>query len=276
MSTVARWSARDGWGVAPGPIMTVAEHRVEVVDADGVRLITFDRPAARNAFDLAMYRAVAAAVTEAGDDQSIGAVVLTGRGTAFTAGQDLREMAAIAGGTAGPEAGTGFPTLLEAVQSTPVPLLAAVNGVGLGLGLTLLTHVDLVLMDATARLRAPFAEMGVPPEAASSLLLPARMGWQPAALALLASEWIDAEQAVAWGLALRSVPEGTVVEETLALARRIASFPHRATRQIKQLMVAGHRQAIADARAREESAFAALFADPTLNPGAGLAAGLGD
>ena len=88
------------------------------------------------------------------------------------------------------------------------PLLAAVHGVGVGLGCTLLGHVDLVLMDEEARLRAPFAEMGVPPEAASSWLLPERMGWQRAAALLLASEWIDADQAVEAGLALRVCPSG--------------------------------------------------------------------
>jgi enoyl-CoA hydratase/carnithine racemase len=252
----------------------VTDHRVEVEDADGVRLIAFARPEARNAFDLAMYRAVTGALGEAVDDPTVGAVVLTGRGSAFTAGQDLHEMAAMATGTADPGAASGFPALLEVIQASPVPLLAAVNGVGMGLGFTLLAHVDLVLMDETARLKAPFAEMGVPPEAGSSVLLPALMGWQRASLALLASEWIDAEEAVAAGIALRSVAAGTVLEETLVLARRIASFPHRATREIKRLMVDGRRDAIVAARAREESAFAALFADPDANPGAGLTGAL--
>ena len=155
------------------------------------------------------------------------------------------------------------------------PLLAAVHGAAMGLGCTLLGHVDLVLLDPDARLRAPFSEMGVPPEAASSWLLPERMGWQSAAMVLLASEWLDAEQAVASGLALRVCPTGTVVEETVALARRIASFAPHATRDIKRLMMAGRRADIVAAREREEAAFAALFADPATNPGAGLASGLG-
>ena len=271
MSTGARWSARDAHPVGPP---TVSEHRVDLEDADGVRLIAFDRPEVRNAFDLAMYRAVTEALLGAAADPSIGAVVLTGRGSVFTAGQDLREMAALAQGTADPEVGTGFPALLDALQSFPKPLLAAVHGVGMGLGFTMLAHVDLVLLDETARLRAPFAEMGVPPEAASSLLLPERMGWQRASLALLASAWVDATQALEAGLAVEVVPEGTVLEATMALARRIASFPTRATQEIKRLMVAAHRDGIAAARAREEAAFAALFADPATNPGSGLASGL--
>jgi enoyl-CoA hydratase/carnithine racemase len=252
----------------------VTDHRIDVEDGDGVRVIAFDRPEVRNAFDLKMYEAVSSALDEASSDASIHAVVLTGRGKGFTSGQDLHEMAAIATGAAGPEAGKGFSHLLDSLQSFEKPLLAAVHGVGVGLGFTILGHVDLVLVDETARLRCPFAEIGVPPEAASSLLLPARMGWQPAAAALLASEWVDAHQAVESGIAWRVVPAGTVLEETLALARRIAAFPPHGVMEIKRLMMDGLRPAISAARRREESAFAALFADPATNPGSGLTSGL--
>jgi enoyl-CoA hydratase/carnithine racemase len=250
------------------------EHRIVVEDAEGVRLVAFDRPEVRNAFDAAMYEAVTAALAGALADDGVRAVVLTGRGQAFTSGQDLREMAAMATGEADPDAGSGFRHLLDTLVSFDKPLLAAVHGAAMGLGCTLLGHVDLVLLDPDARLRAPFAEMGVPPEAASSWLLPERLGWQQAALVLLASEWLDAGQAVTSGLALRVCPPGTVVEETMALARRIASFAPHATRGIKRLMMAGRRADVVAAREREEAAFAALFADPTTNPGARLTSGL--
>ena len=248
------------------------DRRIELEFFDSVLVIAFDRPEARNAFDKAMYRAVAGALSGALEDDEVHAVVLTGRGKAFTSGQDLREMVAIATGESGPDAGVGFQDLLDVIMRFDKPLLAAVHG--MGLGCSILGHVDLVLMDESARLRAPFAEMGVPPEAASSVLLPARMGWQQAAAVLLASEWITADVAVSSGLALRACPDGTVLDETLTLARKIASFPPHATRQIKRLMLAGRGTSIADARRREEAAFAALFADPTVNPGATLAAGL--
>jgi enoyl-CoA hydratase/carnithine racemase len=251
------------------------DHRIELEFLDHVLVLAFDRPAARNAFDSAMYRSVAGALSGALGDDDVHAVVLTGRGKAFTSGQDLREMAAIATGEAGPEAGTGFQDLLDVLQRFDKPLLAAVHGVGMGLGCSILGHVDLVLMDESARLRAPFAEMGVPPEAASSVLFPMRMGWQQAARVLLASEWVTADEAVASGLALRTCPDGTVLDRTLALARTIASFPPHATRQIKRLMLAGRGSAVGEARRREEAAFAALFADPDTNPGANLTAGLG-
>jgi enoyl-CoA hydratase/carnithine racemase len=252
----------------------VNPHRIEVEDSDGVRVIAFDRPDVRNAFDLLMYEAVSSALDAASSDDAIHAVVLTGRGPGFTAGQDLHEMAAIATGAADPDAGKGFTHLLDSLQAFEKPLLAAVHGAGVGLGFTILGHVDLVVMDETARLRCPFAEMGVPPEAASSLLLPSRMGWQPAAAVLLASEWIDAHQAVECGIAFRVVPAGTALEETLTLARRIAGFPPRGVVEIKRLMMEAVRPAIVAARQREESAFAALFSDPANNPGLGLTSGL--
>ncbi len=261
-------------GGPPGAAGSAVEHRVDVEDGEGVRLVAFNRPEVRNAFDAAMYRAVTEALVGALSDDELHAVVLTGRGAAFTSGQDLREMAAIANGEAGPTAGSGFRDLLDTLVAFDKPLLAAVHGVGMGLGCTLLGHVDLVLMERSARLRAPFAQMGVPPEAASSWLLPERLGWQRAAAVLLASEWIDADQAVAAGLALRVCDEGAVLGETMALARTIAAFPPEGTRQIKRLMLTGRRPAIEAARAREEAAFAALFADPEANPGDRLTAGL--
>jgi enoyl-CoA hydratase/carnithine racemase len=260
--------------VTPTP-GTGDDHRVELEFIGHVLVIAFDRPDARNAFDAAMYRAVAGALSGALGDEDVHVVVLTGRGKAFTSGQDLREMAAVATGGDGAALGSGFGDLLDLLVAFDKPLLAAVHGVGMGLGCTIIGHVDLVLMEESARLRAPFAEMGVPPEAASSYLLPARMGWQQAARVLLASEWVTAPEAVASGLALRTCPDGTALEETLALARTIASFPPHATRQIKRLMLAGRGPAVADARRREEGAFAALFADPSVNPGEGLTAGLG-
>ncbi len=264
MSTAVKWSDRD-------PLST---HRIDVEDAGGVRLIAFDRPEVRNAFDAAMYEAVTEALAGALEDEALRAVVLTGKGRAFSSGQDLREMATLAAGGGGPDAGSGFQDLLDTVISFDKPLLAAVHGVGVGLGLTLLAHVDLVLVEEGTRLRAPFAELGVPPEAASSLLLPERMGWQRAAAALLASEWIDADEAVESGLALRVCAHGTVLARTMEIASRIASFAPHATREIKRLMMAARRPDIVAAREREESAFAALFADPGTNPGSELTAGL--
>jgi enoyl-CoA hydratase/carnithine racemase len=235
-------------------------NRVETEDAAaGVRVVAFNRPDVRNAFDTAMYQEVTAALRAADADEAVGAVVLTGRGTAFTSGQDLAEMAAIATGSAVEGAGQGFMGLVDCIGGISVPLLAAVNGVAVGLGFTLLAHCDLVLVDAGARLRVPFAELGVPAEAASSLLFPAAMGWQQAARVLLTSDWVAADELVGLGLALEVCAAGTVLEQTVALAARIAAHPRAATRAITTLMRAGRHDAVAAANRREQAAFATLL-----------------
>ncbi|HEX6421578.1 MAG TPA: enoyl-CoA hydratase/isomerase family protein [Acidimicrobiales bacterium] len=231
--------------------------RVEdVAGRPGVRLLTLDRPQALNAFDSPLYRATAAALDAARGDEGVKVAVLTGAGRAFSAGQDLGEMARLA---AGEPVEPGFPALLEALQAFDKPLVAAVNGVAVGIGFTLLPHCDLVLVAEGARFRAPFAEMGVPPEAASSYLFPARMGWQRAAEVLFTSPWLRADEVVQSGIALRVVPADRLLDEALDLAAAIAAAPLPALRAIKATMLAGRAEAVAAARAREEAAFAAVL-----------------
>ena len=235
-------------------------NRIETEDvAPGVRLIAFNRPEVRNAFDTAMYLEVTEALRSADADEGVGAVVLTGRGTAFTSGQDLAEMAAIATGSAVEGAGQGFMGLLDCICNISVPLLAAVNGVAVGLGFTVLAHCDLVLVDPAARLRVPFAELGVPPEAASSVLFPAVMGWQRAARVLLTSDWVSAPELVELGLALEMSAPGQVLDETVTLAARVAGHPRAATRAIISLLRAGRRDAVLEANRREQGAFGRLL-----------------
>jgi len=236
-------------------------NRIEIEEAaPGVRTIAFNRPEVRNAFDTRMYKEVTTALRAADSDDAVGAVVLTGRGSAFTSGQDLAEMAAIATGAAVEGAGQGFIGLLECLTECSVPLLAAVNGVAVGLGFTLLAHCDLVLVATDARLRVPFAELGVPAEAASSFLFPATMGWQQAARIMLTSDWVGADELASLGLALRTCDPGAVVDETVELAARIAAHPRGATRALASLMRAARRDAVLDANRREQGAFARLLA----------------
>ena len=213
----------------------------------GVRLLTLDRPHALNAFDSPLYRATGAALDAARADDGVKVVAITGAGRAFSAGQDLDEMARLA---AGEQVDSGFPVLLDALQAFDKPLVAAVNGAAVGIGFTMLPHCDLVLAAEGARFRTPFAEMGVPPEAASSYLFPARMGWQRAAEVLFTSPWLSAAEAVECGVALRVVPADELLVEALTLA---------ALRAIKATMLAGRADAVATARAREEAAFARVL-----------------
>ncbi|HEX8804782.1 MAG TPA: enoyl-CoA hydratase-related protein, partial [Acidimicrobiales bacterium] len=217
---------------------------------------TLDRPERLNAFDGELYRLAADALDAARADDAVHVVVLTGAGRAFSAGQDLDELARLA---AGEQVESGFPRLLDALQAFDKPLVAAVNGLAVGIGFTLLPHCDLVLVAEGARFRTPFAEMGVPPEAASSLLFPARMGWQRAAHVLFTSPWLSADEAVEHGIALRTVPAGDLLPEALALADRIAAAPLPALRAIKATMLAARDDAVTAARTREDAAFARVL-----------------
>jgi enoyl-CoA hydratase/carnithine racemase len=228
----------------------------DVAGHDGVRLLTLDRPHALNAFDSPLYRAAGAALDDARTDDAVKVVVLTGAGRAFSAGQDLDEMARLA---AGEPVDSGFPALLDALQAFDKPLVAAVNGAAVGIGFTMLPHCDLVLCAETARFRTPFAEMGVPPEAASSVLFPAAMGWQRAAEVLFTSPWLSATEAVECGIALRAVPADALLTEAVGLAGAIATAPLAALRAIKATMLAGRTDAVTAARAREDAAFARVL-----------------
>ena len=137
----------------------------------------------------------------------------------------------------------GFPAFVDVLQEFPKPLLAAVNGAAVGLGFTMLAHCDLVFVSDRARLLAPFTTMGVAPEAASSYLLPRRMGRQQASLSLFTSDWISAEQAVATGLAVKQCSPETLVEETMELATRIASKSLPSLMATKRLLLDAERRA---------------------------------
>ncbi len=234
-------------------------------DHDRARLLTFDRPDRANAFNEALYHAAADALRAASDDDGVGAVVFTGAGKAFCAGTDLLEMAETVDGTAGSR--DGFPAFVDVLQEFPKPLLAAVNGSAVGLGFTMLAHCDLVFVSDRARLLAPFTTMGVAPEAASSYLLPRRMGRQQASLSLFTSDWISAEQAVATGLAVKQCSPETLVEETLELATRIAAKSLPSLMATKRLLLDAEREGIARARLLENAAFAELLALPDARDG---------
>ena len=225
-----------------------------------VRTLIFDRPEARNAFDAQQYRLLKQALDRAADDDAVKVVILTGAGDAFTAGQDLAEMAQPAAGATGGE--HPFGACLDRVISFDKPLLAAVNGVGVGLGLTILLHCDVVYIAKGARLRVPFVSLGVVPEAASSYLLPLRVGHQAAAEILFTADWVSSERAVEIGLAARELRREQLLPELHALAARIAQHPIGSLRHTKRLVRACDADAIRAARAREDAAFRERIGSP--------------
>lgn len=238
---------------------------IDVTIAEGVATIVMNRPERKNAFDRAQYDALAAALASLDADSDVRVAVLTGAGGAFSSGQDLKEMTELAQQASSGSISTsstapsGFTVLLDALEVFSKPLIAAVNGVAVGIGMTLLPFCDLVLVAASARMRMPFSDLGVPPEAASSVTLPDLIGWQRAADLLLTGRWVDASEAVDLGLALRVVPDAELSTAVHTLATTIAAKSAYATRVIKETMMAGRGSRIREARAREERLYTSLF-----------------
>lgn len=236
-------------------------HDVLTVEDHGrVRVLTLDRPGALNAFNDDLYDAVREALDEAAQCSDVAVAVLTGRGRAFTAGQDLDELAEPRRHADGQP--HGFYPFIETVEAFPKPLIAAVNGLAVGIGLTILPHCDIVLIANGARLRAPFVSLGVTAEAGSTELLPATIGWQATAELLYTAEWLDSERAVELGLALRSTPDDRLMGEALSLATKIATMPIPSLVGTKKLLLDARLAAVREARRREDRTFSLLVGGP--------------
>ncbi|MGY2875186.1 enoyl-CoA hydratase/carnithine racemase [Marmoricola sp. URHA0025 HA25] len=231
-------------------------------DQNRVRTLTLDRPAALNAFDEALYDATAEALLEAAEDPGVAVVLLTGNGRAFSAGTDLLEMHRMATDPTFERGKHGFIGLVDALAAFPKPLLVAVNGVGLGIGATILGFADLAFMSTTARLKCPFTSLGVAPEAASSYLLPRLMGRQEAAWMLLSAEWVDAHDALRTGLVWKVCEPDDLLATARAHAEILASRPISSLRAVKDTMTAPLRAQVAAARERENACFAELMGGP--------------
>ena len=226
---------------------------------DAVLTLTMNRPERKNAFNNPLYKAFAAALQDAQKDDDVHVVVVTGTAGSFSAGQDFSEMNAAPTGDSGPH---GFQVLMDTLCSFDKPLIAAVNGVAVGIGMTMLLHCDVVYLAESVRMRCPFVTLGVVPEAASSYLLPLIIGFQRAAEVLYTAQWIDAPRALELALAARVVPDGDVLAVAQAKAAEIAAHPPRAVQHSKQLLLATRNDAVRAARKREDDAFAVRIGSP--------------
>lgn len=231
-------------------------------DDNRVRTLTLDRPDALNAFNEALYDATAQALLDAAADPTVAVVLLTGNGRAFSAGTDLLEMHQMATDPDFQRGEHGFLGLLDALVAFPKPLVCAVNGIGLGIGATVLGFADLAFMSSTARLKCPFTSLGVAPEAASSLLFPQLLGRQNAAWMLLSAEWIGATEALEMGLVWKVCEPDDLLATARQHAEVLAKRPISSLIAVKQTMVEPHRAAIAAARERENACFAELMGGP--------------
>ncbi|MDT5172964.1 MAG: hypothetical protein QOG37_215 [Mycobacterium sp.] len=228
-------------------------------DQNRVRTLTLNRPEALNAFNEALYDATAQALLDAAEDPEVAVVLLTGTGRGFSAGTDLAEMQARITDPHFQEGKYGFRGLIEALSAFPKPLICAVNGVGLGIGTTILGYADLAFMSSNARLKCPFTSLGVAPEAASSYLLPQLVGRQNAAWLLLSSEWVDAQEALRMGLVWRVCEPEELLTEARRHAEILAGRPISSLMAVKHTMLEPLRPEIAAATARENAHFAELM-----------------
>jgi enoyl-CoA hydratase/carnithine racemase len=237
--------------------MTPVAHELSIDDHDGVRLVTWNRPDALNAMSLDLWDGTRDALRSAADG-GVACIVLTGTGRAFNVGQDLSEMA----DPRHADENRGFRGLMTAIIECDVPLIAAVNGLAVGFGTTVLPWCDLVLASTAARFRTPFVGLGVTTEAASSVTLSSVMGRQAAAHFVLTGEWLDAASAHHAGLVWRLTEPDALVPEALAVAAQIAAQPPNALRATTRLLRAGRTEAWLEAIERENEAFSTLAGGP--------------
>ena len=207
----------------------MSEH-IAVIEQAGVLEIHIDRPDKKNALTAAMYRAMTAALADASARADIGAVLFAGRGDAFCAGNDLKDF------LAGPEGGAAAFAFIRAIAAFDKPLVAAVQGLAVGVGTTMLFHCDLIYAAPDARFIMPFVNLGIVPEAGSSLLAPALMGHAKAAAMLMLGEPMDAQGADRAGLVTAIVPADQLLDHARARAAALMAKPPQALAVTRRLM----------------------------------------
>ena len=224
---------------------------------DRILSIRLDRLEKKNALTRGMYLGMIEALQQAEADANVRVILISGTQDCFTAGNDLADFAAAKPGETSPAI-----TYLEALAATQKPVIAAVGGVAVGIGTTMLLHCDLVYAAAGARFQLPFVNLGLCPEAASSLLLPNLMGHCRAAELLFFGDPFNAESAQAFGIVNAVLPASDLLATATAKAQQLAEKPPSALKTTKALLKRGSASAIADAMAAETEKFASLLQGP--------------
>jgi enoyl-CoA hydratase/carnithine racemase len=231
-----------------------------LVDAErGVMTLTFNRLERKNSITSAMYSALADALDSASADAAVRVVVIQGHETIFSAGNDIGDFLNKPPAQAGDAPVFRF---LRGVAAFPKPLIAAVCGPAVGVGTTLLFHCDLVYAGDNAAFSMPFVNLGLCPEAASSLLVPQMLGYHRAAEALLLGEPFMAEAALEVGLVNRVVPPTEANNVAQAAAQKLAAKPLSALVETKRLMKKGHQALVLQQMADEGQSFSRMLGEP--------------
>ena len=217
----------------------------------GVATITFDRAAKKNAITGEMYEQFVAALKQAGADAAVRAVLVTGAGGTFTAGNDLKDFS----NPKFAQVDSPVISFMQSLSTFEKPVVAAVQGLAVGIGVTMLLHCDLVYAADDATFSMPFTSLGLVPEFASTLLLPQVAGRVRAAEKLLLGKPFPAAEAVVMGLANAVLPSGEVLAHAQKVARMFAALPPGAVRDTKKLLRQGQAAEVKDAIFREASYF---------------------
>lgn len=224
----------------------------------GVVELRLDRPAKKNAITSAMYGALVDALASAAEDRKVRAVLFTAAGETFCAGNDVQDFLAVATGQTESVAAARF---VEAIARFPKVMVAAVHGPAVGIGATMLLHCDLVYASDSARLLLPFVSLGLVPEAASSLLLPRRVGHALAAEMILLGAPLDAARAREVGLVNAVLPAAELRAHALGKAQELARKPPAALR-LSRALLRGDRADVEARLAEEGRHFMACLKSP--------------
>jgi enoyl-CoA hydratase/carnithine racemase len=230
---------------------------LETRDEGAVRVLTLAREDALNAFNGALFDALVEGLQAAQADDGVSVVVITGKGRAFTAGADLSEM-----GQRTDPPKHGFAGLVDTLIDYTKPVIAAVNGAAIGVGGTLCGLVDIVFMAESAKMRCPFAALGINPEAGSSLTFPEMMGPQRAAWFLYSADTMSAQDCLHAGMALEVFGDDGFLDRVLERAGTLAAQAPNSLRETKELMWAPRREGLRAIVAAENEALTRTVGSP--------------
>jgi enoyl-CoA hydratase/carnithine racemase len=213
----------------------MSEHLI-VTDEDATRVITMRRPEKKNALTQEMYRAMSAAIDTAQNNPNIRCLIITGGSGVFTAGNDLDDFLKAGTDTSGAARASNATKFLYSLAHNTKPIIAAVDGIAIGIGTTLLFHCDYVLASTTAVFSTPFIQLGLVPEGASSLLAPRTMGYQRAFGMLVMGHKVSAAEARESGFVNAVVAPGHTEEEARKAARELCLLPAEAVAISRKLL----------------------------------------
>jgi len=226
---------------------------IEVIRDDAVQIVRFNRAAKKNAITRAMYAVMAKALSDADASDGIRVTAFLGQPEVFTSGNDLADFLSVAQGG---EHGTEVQDFLRGLIDSKTPIVAGVDGLAVGVGCTMLMHCDMVFASPRAWMQTPFVDLGLVPEAGSSLLGPSIMGYQHAFALLAMGERFTAQKAQDAGFVHSIVESELVDQSTLAAARVLSEKPPQALATARRLL-RGNTSALME-RMREEGG---LFAE---------------